>query len=113
MASLMSEELEEHEIEDRCAEEHPPEDGVRAGEGAVGEGQDGDDHEEGHHRQEPNHQVRVVRECPVADEGGGRQRRDAGEEERDGPRLVEHLHRYPLHGALVDLDEVLVAFSLL
>ena len=61
----MNEELQQHEIEDGGAEEHPPEDGVGSGEGAVGEGQDGDDHEEGHHRQEPRHQVRVVRQAPI------------------------------------------------
>ena len=52
-----------------------------------------------------NHPVQHTIYLP--DEGGGRQPRDAGEEQRDGPRLVEQLHRYPLHRPLVDLDKVL------
>ena len=51
--------------------------------------------------------IKKSKQCHEPDEGGGRQSRDAREEERDGPRLVEHLHRYPLHRTLVYLDEVL------
>ena len=103
----MEEELDEEEVEDGEAEDTAPESGMRPSEGTVGQGEDGDDHEEDGDADEASHDVLALVDGLVPGEGSPCSAADTEEHQEEGVRLVEKFQADVVHRSLVDGNKMI------